>query len=1361
MSERLSISVDSVTASHLKIKVKNTSAAALTENLEIELNPPKYLVDKRIAAASEAAPTSKKPRNKKSLGDVVTVAQGWSVWAMLESSGTVAVVQVFNYYDQKTGEQVNKPVRFEAGAEFVVSIPLNPEASKARLQITYSYLYGEDDREQQVRGTLDVKPPGADDWKPEVTLKSDQQNPNMIPPGRKVKISWEIKDGVSATLRGPLPGGNPELELKDSDPNFKLASGSIEIVAVGPMTYILQAEVRREGKTENERVDRMISLDTYEKGKYSYVKATPNRVLRNGLVEVYWAAWGVKDVTILINGGATRKIPLTEQNAFRTYQGDGVMRFNSMEEKREYIGLQIRVGQAQPSTDSTAEVDVVSWKKLEKFKPAHTGKPIGLAAAGGKLALLTGDGLFTAQVGEYDPGSVPMTPVFSKAATDTPKAWLAISPLENGFVVLRRTSNDDLQVARYLSSGKPDGEPIDLDGYLKPMVRRSDTIYDLVGVIVESETDPLVSVVLAFVVVETPVPGGSVRRAFSVRFKPTAQKRDEPLLESLKGYRLVSFDRALYALSRESGRMFRFGLANDGKLEPPSEAACAAENLKSMVQQGLFVPVGSVFTVLGPTSVPSLAALATFGLQNVLSYESLTQTEPEDPNKILQDLVYNPQTNHWARSGQELDIKAGAVAAYRSGGSPRLWVLQDGEIHTLAVGSEYLFATDFNETFPTKDLPHYFDGKREVTIANQSGVDLVPVDDICRFAGLDDFSSSGSAALTPIRVPFENSARKKFEIAFNKAAAEPVKLRFMGKEPPAAGPRYVLEITFTGPGLSSVTSVFKRLAVDTKGAVSIVDVSRTSAQHPAGDSITIPAAEILTGGSKLVIANGSPFDLTLTPSKQAPPFRSIEEVLIKHNTPSLSLSSPTLGELRFDIDCALPDGIETSSGDAPQQRMIRINPDKAPGMEIRQARMLNPGEVIWIPYQLDSTTTVFSDRSGKKPAYVCQIGYGMRKDLPAVYIGDGVSNKDDRYFYLPGALPQDPSKAQILRVDSQTFAHTASDSFPAGPLFSLPNAVAVTSNKVFAMFGNTDLYEFSQTLQFSKKTSFARRSARNTWPLQLKATASGGIYVLAKIQDFIDRTQYVLLAEGLPKNTQQHQPFPPREDTETIKEIAVSDLSDQRNAFPQQQAAAVFESPMAVSPDGKLVVIAQTGGFRTVTFSAIPQYNWLQREVAQPAAVVFSDNGYFYFLNYPSSPGGLKLTRVEAANMRNVRTISLPPIEGDFNIGPDPKQFGPAAGELNHARACSLAVAPGGDYVYATQGKSILQIHANSMEVRPWRATVDLPCRLITVKRGPAYRTSHGEVQTDLLFAIGAKVESDGKKVKEYKTQLYALAAPR
>src|SRR6185503_14715639 len=464
MSERLSISVQSVTASQLEVKVKNTSGAALTQNLEIVINPPKYLVDPRISTASEDAPKSKKPRNKKSLGGVVTVAQGWSAWAMRESTGTVAIIQVFNYYNQQTGELVDTPVSFEEGAEFIVRIPLNTKAGKALVQVTYSYLYGEDEKDKEVTGTLDVKPPGADDWNPTVILKCDQTNPNMIKPGAKVRISWEIKDGVSATLRGPLPSGNPELELKDSDPNFKLAKGSIEVVAVGSMTYMLQAIVRREDTKLNELVNRLISLDTYEKGKYSYVNASPNRVLPNGLVEIYWAAWGVKDLTILINSSATRKIPLTEQNAFRTYQGDGVMHFNSREPKLENIGLQIEIGDEPPRTDSNAQVTVVHWEKLNK--PVFTGKPIGLAAADGRLGLLTSDGLFTAEVGESE-SSRPKHPVFSKAATDTPKAWLAIAALEKGFVVLRRTSIDGLQVVRYLSNGQTDGLAVNLDGSLR------------------------------------------------------------------------------------------------------------------------------------------------------------------------------------------------------------------------------------------------------------------------------------------------------------------------------------------------------------------------------------------------------------------------------------------------------------------------------------------------------------------------------------------------------------------------------------------------------------------------------------------------------------------------------------------------------------------------------------------------------------------------------------------------------------------------------------------------------------------------------------------------------------------------------
>ena len=137
---------------------------------------------------------------------------------------------------------------------------------------------------------------------------------------------------------------------------------------------------------------------------------------------------------------------------------------------------------------------------------------------------------------------------------------------------------------------------------------------------------------------------------------------------------------------------------------------------QSMIKQGLIVPVGHVLTVLSPNSVPSLAELEPFGLHNVLGYLGQKAPEPSQ-NTIPQDLVYNPQKNYWARCGHDLDVKPGAVAVFRGGGSPRLWVMQpDGETCTLAVGSESLFAHDYWLDFPTKPLPPYINKKRQFKI---------------------------------------------------------------------------------------------------------------------------------------------------------------------------------------------------------------------------------------------------------------------------------------------------------------------------------------------------------------------------------------------------------------------------------------------------------------------------------------------------------------------------------------------------------------------------------------------------------------------------------------------------------------------
>src|SRR6266404_35499 len=183
---RLSLSVQSVTPTQLEIVVKNTSGAALTENLGIEIRPEMYLVDKRIKEACEKAPNPRcKPRNRKTLDAIVTGASsGWSVWAMRDPADTVAIIQVFNYYDQKTGVELETPFKFDTGAEFTLRIPLNAEAGIGRVQITHSYSYGaETDR---VPGTLDVSPAGSDEWKPNVSLTCNQPSPSAIKPADEV-----------------------------------------------------------------------------------------------------------------------------------------------------------------------------------------------------------------------------------------------------------------------------------------------------------------------------------------------------------------------------------------------------------------------------------------------------------------------------------------------------------------------------------------------------------------------------------------------------------------------------------------------------------------------------------------------------------------------------------------------------------------------------------------------------------------------------------------------------------------------------------------------------------------------------------------------------------------------------------------------------------------------------------------------------------------------------------------------------------------------------------------------------------------------------------------------------------------------
>jgi len=970
----LAFSVLTFTANQLEIKVKNTSGVGLNRTLAIELYPPMYLVNEKVAEAARAAATNPDLIGVASLANVVIGPPGWSVWAKRETSDSSTIILLLNDVDQ-TGNDLQRPLEVATGAEFILRIPLNPQANHADIKFLYSYQHGKDEPDPRFNGKLELKPADAGDWTPDVTLTTDQKSPTTVKSGNSAKIFWKIKDGVSATLRGPLPGGNTELTLSaDSTEKYKISEGSLDIRVVSSMTYVLQAEVKRPNSQTNIQVVRMLSFDTAN-DKYLHLKLSPDMVLPHGLIEAHWAAWGVNQVQLRVGGETSRIINLTQQTLGRFHEGSGVMRFTARQVNEETVYLL-----SPPEPKKSDLVEVVRWSQLEK--PDVKGHLLGLAVVAPKIALLTIEGLHVADVGNFDTTpALKKLRFIKKTDGNIPLEWTALAAVDKRFVTLRRTT-PDLEVAPFKPDGTPDLiPPLNLPADIRNLVAHPRAIFDLAGFGGR-----------AYVVVEGPLPAGTVRRAFSVGFDSNARKaeyRSEPLLEQLPGFRLVTFDDALYALNRKSGQIFRFELTKTGTLDQPTKAASAITKSegarhqeKSMIEDGLFVPVGRVLAVLSPSSVPSLASLEKFGLQNVLSYvkpekdpNAAEDSKPEDPEEEPQDLIYNPQKDYWARCGHGLNIKKDAVAAFRGGDSPRLWVIQPGfETHTLAVGSESLFAHDYVLDFPTKPLSPYLNKKRQFPLKSP-GARILPLNDTYRKAGIPDV-----VGLTEVISPAPNHALEfPVELRYNDTDPSPLTLRFLVRRDMRARPDqdYMLELTFSGPNLSSASSVFRRLAIDGLGRLSNDEVFGSRKEHSTAGPIEVPRPKQFDDTIKFVIVNTSKFRLKPENLEFGPGLISASTdhaIALKHTFGDFTLKfdprdDPNGGEIIVNLNFALEPGIESSAGSQRQTKLIRLATDKAKSIHVWKVKMLQPGDE---PFKV--AQNILIDSREDRPVYVCQIG---------------------------------------------------------------------------------------------------------------------------------------------------------------------------------------------------------------------------------------------------------------------------------------------------------------------------------------------------------------------------------------------------
>lgn len=966
----LEISLLNVTANHLEIKVKNISGASLDEVLVIEIYPPMYLTSDELGEASREASLSMDPPGAKNLEGLVPGPEGWSVWARRETSDSTLPVVLINGVNV-SAEKLT-PVKFAAGAEFTIRIPLDPGANRDNVKFVYNYKHGTDSKVLPTPGSLELKSetPGWDG--PDVTLTTDHRTPTAIDPKDPVKIMWTIKDGVSATLRGPLPGGNTELTLSpDSKADFKIAEGALDIHVVAPMTYLLQAEVKRPDGKPNVQVVRMLSLDRL-KGKSLYIEPRPSKVLPHGLIEIDWTAWGVKSVEISVSSHTTRNINLTRQTLGRFFEGTGVMRVSSSTAgDSETILIKENPG----GTTKTRHVTVIRWDHM--LKPDISGKPLGLAVASSKIALLTSEGLYIAEVGTADPQDRQEKLMFVNRTSGTDAEWGALTAVDKRlFVCLRRSnpnSNPDFELAPYSVNGEPDEiPPVTLPPDVRNLALSTRRSFDLVGFGKR-----------AYLVVEVNERGGIMRRAYSVGFDSATKKADlraEPMLEWMVGSRLVTFDNALYALNRESGRMFRFELTKDGKLDRPKQAASAVKEFEdgkqeSMVQKGLLVPVGRVLVVLSPTSYPTVASLEKYGLHNVLGYH-VGKAPVDDPNRIPQDLIYNPQKNYWARCGHDLNVKDGAFAAFREGTSPRLWVVHpDGETYTLAVGSESLFSHDYRSDFPTKPLLPFTLKKRKFLIKCEP-VWVRTMHDIYRRLGFRDYTIADPIDELPI--PFGSLALGQFDVdlTYNEANPAPVilHLQVARLSTQRNDIDYMLEVIFSGPDLSTATSCYRRISHNPAKLIND-EVFGTRLTHSTYSMIEVPKPKRFDEKFKLVIVNASKMFRIKTTDLRAPNFILNQETIeIDHNVPDFSLGfdgqMQTQGVIRVELNAALPHGIEVGPGSKAQTRYVRLNTDLQQRIQIALVKVLMAGDA---PLQLPGTAPILP--MPDRPVCVCQLDY--------------------------------------------------------------------------------------------------------------------------------------------------------------------------------------------------------------------------------------------------------------------------------------------------------------------------------------------------------------------------------------------------
>lgn len=583
--------------------------------------------------------------------------------------------------------------------------------------------------------------PADVDLNAKVRFEADAATPLALAMGTTVTLSWNITDCVQATLSGPIDYRQPVLAIR---PESGVCRGSKKVLALGEATYQLTAEIAgKTGSGVSAVVTRNVALNVRRFDQFANLTLNPPSVLPGGKV---LARWYIRELPVDDRREAV--LSWTDANGNRRLQ-----RLRASASQTTSGEMSFAVPQSASATDTSVrlhygEETIARSFDIERWQPAgastlDTGALRGLALAGGRLVLCSDKGLFLADVGTgggIGPDGSGKTndpfPPFARVplrVAERPEAAVQganRSPLQDApCLAVHAIDADRVAVLAQIDmpvSARPAYAELTL---LSPREQVASTPITLtddpINTTAAQRRDYQLGMLRGRLFVQVQIGPidrrGGLNARSSVKAVSIAESdmrtgkagwRTEPALGSVElsqnyGWYLVdgfgTDNEFLFLINEVTGTTLRFEASPDSARRLAQARASGSPARLTAAREAVDIEYPTPAKEMGKQLPAALSAGPVTNVGGVIV-------------ALGAGLAYNPQTNEWQQGSFGLTGSAGAVAAYRGDGEPRLWLTKaNGDRLSLTVESPRLFAADYFENTRAASLPYLVLGAKVTT----------------------------------------------------------------------------------------------------------------------------------------------------------------------------------------------------------------------------------------------------------------------------------------------------------------------------------------------------------------------------------------------------------------------------------------------------------------------------------------------------------------------------------------------------------------------------------------------------------------------------------------------------------------------